>query len=83
MLWYNDKGVYVRTYLESAPDRVKSECEKPTRSIDAKAIAPKCEDLAAGFLHHRLREVSGLTDMFHEFNGDPLYELECRFPKFT
>ena len=54
-----------------------------TRSIDAKAIAPECEDLAAGFLHHRLREVSSLTDMFHEFDSDPLYELKCRFPRFT
>ena len=83
MLWHNDEGVYVRTCLESAPDQVKSEYKGLTRSIDAKAIAPERKDLAAGFLHHRLREVFSLTDMFHEFDSDPLYELKCRFPRFT
>lgn len=53
-----------------------------TRSIDSKAIASECKDFAAGFIHHRLREILHFTDMFDEFRSDFLYKLECRFPGF-
>lgn len=82
VLWYNDEGIYVRTFLESAHVQVKSECAVLTRPINPKAIASECEDLTAGFLHHGLREVLRLTDMFDEFYGDLLYELKCGFPGF-
>ncbi len=51
-----------------------------TGSINPKAIAPECKDLAAGFLHNGLRQILRLADMFDEFHGDLLYKLECRLP---
>lgn len=79
VLWYNDEGVYIRASLESAHDQVKSERGALTRSVNSKAIAPECKNLAAGFVHNGLREILRLADMFDEFHSDLLYKLKCRF----
>ena len=82
VLWYNDEGIYIRTFLLSAHDQVKSDCGALTRSINPKAIAPESKNLAAGFLRNRLRKVLRLTDMFDEFHSDLLYELKRGFSAF-
>ena len=82
VLWYNDEGVYIRAFLQSAHGQVKSGCGTLTRPVNPEAITPECKDLAASFIHHGLREVLCLTDMFDEFHRDLLYQLECRFPGF-
>ena len=81
VLRYNDESVYIRASSESAHDQIKPEFGKPTRSIYPKAIAPKCEYLASGFLHNGLREVLHPADMFDEFYSDLLYKLKCRFSR--
>lgn len=50
-----------------------------TRSINPKAIAPKCKDLAAGFVDNGLREILRLADVFDEFHSDFLYKLKRGF----
>ena len=82
VLRYNDEGVYIRASSESAHDQIKPEFGAPTRSIYSKAITPKCEYLASGFLHNGLGEVLHLADMFDEFYSDLLYKLKCRFSRF-
>lgn len=81
VLWYNDEGVYIRALLSSAQRQVNTRDEALTGPINSEAIAAEREDLAAGFVHHGLRQVLRLTDMFDEFHGDLLYELECRLPR--
>ena len=80
MLRYNNECVYVGTCLILAHTEVGSVRGVLTRPINPKAIAPIRKNLAASFIHHRLREVLRLTDMFNEFHRDLLYKLECRFP---
>ena len=66
----------------SAQSHFKAQFGALTRSINPKAIAPECKDLAASFVHHGLREVLRLTDMFDKFQSDLLYKLKCRLPGF-
>ena len=81
VLGYHNEGVNVGACLVSTHVEVKLKRRALTRPINPKAITPKCKDLAAGFIHHGLREVLRLTDMLDEFHGDLLDKLECRLPR--